>query len=145
MKGKRYLLVATALVITFLMTSSPSILPTQAGSSRGSVQTVGVGAYWNRVCTKRVSTIDWGVVSLGSTKKVTIYVRNEGNTVITLKLVPENWNPSDAPKYVSVSWSYLGQTIKPSKVIGVTLSLTVLSNASGINSFAFGTTIYGVY
>jgi hypothetical protein len=53
-------------------------------TNQGKVEVIGVGVYWDSNCTRIVSTIDWGVMTPGSTKNVTMFIRNEGNRVITL-------------------------------------------------------------
>jgi len=103
----------------------------------GDIRTIGVAAYWDSNCTKEVTTIDWGLIEPGSSKSVTIYLKNEGNTPITLSLNTTDWSPSNASDYLSLSWDYLGDEIKGGEVIRVSMTLTVSPNISGITSFSF--------
>jgi len=138
------LLAAAVLVI---VTSSPSIFGLLANAisltAVGSVKTLGVGAYWDSACTNEASTIDWGTIQPGSTKNLIIYLKNEGNTPITLSFNTTSWSPPAASTYISLGWSYSGEQISPSAVVQVTLMLNVLGSISGITSFTFDIVITG--
>jgi len=105
--------------------------------------TISFKVYWDNECTDEVTTIDWGEIDVGSTKSVTVYIKNEGDTPITLSLNTTDWNPASASDYISLSWDYSGETIDVGAVIEVTLTLTVDSNISGITSFSFNINITG--
>jgi hypothetical protein len=110
---------------------------------RGAVKAVGVGVFWDVNCTNVVTEIDWGLVEPGSHVNATIYLKNEGNAPITLSLDTENWNPSNASDYITLSWSYAGQTMNPGTVININLILMVSSNITGITNFSFDIIITG--
>ena len=105
--------------------------------------TSSIGIYWDSNCTNKVSSINWGMVELGSSKNVTVYVKNTENVALTLSLSAENWNPANASKYMSLSWDYNGQPINPNTVIRITLTLTVFANVTGITDFSFDIIITG--
>ena len=111
--------------------------------SRGNVETIGVEAYWDSDCTSEVSLVDWGMIEPGDSKNVTIYLKNEGNTTITLSLDTKNWDPPEASSYISLDWSYTGEQIDPDDVIQVVLTLTLSPDISGITSFSFTIAISG--
>jgi len=104
---------------------------------RGTVKAVGVGVFWDSNCTDTVSFIDWGMVEPGSMNNVTVYVRNEGNVVANISLTTENWNPSNASGYLTLSWNYDGRQLGPQEVIPTILTLTVSASVHGIESFSF--------
>jgi hypothetical protein len=106
-------------------------------NNQGTVKALGVGVYWDGNCTNPVSLINWGTVEPGSTNNVTIYVRNEGNTAANISMATENWNPSNAPNYLTLNWNYNGQQLNPSEAVQITLSLTVSSSIQGIENFSF--------
>jgi hypothetical protein len=110
-------------------------------SNVGSVKGIGVGIYWNSACTNSTSSINWGLLDPGSNKTVTVYVRNEGNTLATLSKTTGNWNPSTASSYLSLNWDYTGQTLSLNQVLPIKLTLTVSSTISGITNFSFDITI----
>jgi len=104
---------------------------------QGTVKTVGVGVFWDSNCTSPVSFIDWGMVEPGSMNHVTVYVRNEGNVAASLSLATENWNPSNASDYLTLSWNYDGRPLNPLEVAQVTLTLALPPSVQGIESFRF--------
>lgn len=139
---RRPLVVAAALItLSLAFFSFHSILgqfnQTLSIGSRGTVKTVGVGVYWDSSCSSAVSFVDWGTVEPGSTKNVTIYVRNEGNDAVNLFMFADNWNPSDASNYMALSWDYANQTIDPQEVVQTTLTLSTSSSMEGITDFSF--------
>jgi hypothetical protein len=73
----------------------------------------------------------------GSNKTVTVYVRNEGNSAATLSRATQNWNPSTASSYMTLTWNYAGQTLSVNQVLQIRLTLAVSSAVSGITSFSF--------
>jgi len=121
-------------VISFMQTN-------ETISTVGSVKAVGVGIYWDSACTNAVSSINWGMLNPGSSKNETIYIRNEGNTTVTLTMTTSNWNPSNASDYIALNWNYNGQPIEVGVVIQATLTLSVSSSIDGITSFSFDITI----
>ena len=108
-----------------------------------SVKTIGVAAYWDSGCTDEVMAIDWGAIEPGSTKDVTIYLKNEGDVDATPLLSTTNWSPSTASSHISLDWDYSGEQISASGKVQVTLTLTVSPNISGITSFSFDIIIAG--
>jgi len=109
----------------------------------GTVKAMGVGVYWDSGCSNTVTSVNWGTVAPGSTNDVTVFIKNEGNAAETLSSTAENWNPSTASAYMSLSWDYAGQVIVVDGVIEVTLSLSVSSAIEGITSFSFDIVIVG--
>jgi len=109
----------------------------------GSVEAVGVGVYWDSGCTNGVTSIDWGVVQVGATKNVAVYIRNEGSAPMTLSLATENWNPAIASTYIGLSWDYGGEVLGVDGVVQVTLSLSVSVLIEGITNFSFDIVITG--
>jgi len=112
--------------------------------SYGTVKAVNVGVYWNSGCTNVTSTVNWGMLSPGTLKNVTLYVKNEGNVAVTLSLAAQNWSPVNAPNYMALSWNRGGQTLTSGSIVSATLTLSVSSSISGITSFSFDIIITGV-
>jgi len=107
------------------------------------IQTIGVTAYRDISCTTTVSSIALGTFTPGLFTTNIIYIKNEGTTSLTLSLDTTNWNPTNAPNYIALNWDYNGQTIAPSQVIKIILTLSVSQNVNGINSFNFEIIIDG--
>jgi hypothetical protein len=104
---------------------------------------VDIGVYWDASFTNRTTTINWGTLNPGTTKSYSMYIRNEGNTALTLNMSTTNWSPSTAPSYVTLNWNYNGQTINPSGYVSVRFTLTVSNSISGVSDFGFDINLVG--
>ncbi len=109
----------------------------------GAIKGVGLGVYWDLQCTDATSSLDWGLLEPGSTRDFTLYLRNEGNSALTLSMASENWIPASATDYMTLTWNREGQQIIPDEVIGFVITLSVSQNVQGIGSFSFDTIISG--
>lgn len=123
--------------------TSSSLQSSRAVSNVGEVKAIGVGIFWDQGCTTEVSSINWGVIEPGSSKNVTVYIRNEGNSAVSLTMNVSNWTPLNAPDYMDLGWNYEGQFINVSEVLEVTFTLAILSETQGITSFSFDIVIIG--
>jgi hypothetical protein len=106
---------------TFIEDFSPGISIVKADSVIG----IGVGIYWDKDCTNITHSLNWGFIDPNSNNNLTVYVRNEGNSVVSLGLTTANWIPPTAPSYISLIWNYSGQNLKTNEVIPIKLTLTV--------------------
>ena len=112
-------------------------------SNVGTLKVIGVGIYWDAGFTNKTTTINWGMLEQGTQKSVTIYIRNEGNSPVTLSKATSNWSPATASTIITLAWNYNGQTINAGASLQVTFTLTVASNTAGINTFSVDITIIG--
>jgi len=132
------MVIVTFVLILFMATQVTSlIIASKTIPNVGSLKTVGVGAYFDTALTNKVSSIDWGVLDLGSNKNVTVYIRNEGNSAVSLTMNTANWNPSTTSNYMTLTWNYGGQSVNVGAVIQVKLILSVSASAAGITNFSF--------
>ena len=102
-----------------------------------------VGVFWDRNCTQRVSSIDWGTLAPGMTKSVSVYVQSKSNETCILILMPTGWNPPAVANYLELSQNYENKKIQPSEVVKVALSLTVSASVAGVTNFAFNIVVEG--
>ncbi len=100
-----------------------------------------LGIFTDQACKTQLARITWGSIAPGTTTAQTLYVKNQGNTPMTLAKATTNWNPAVAQTYMTVNWDYTGQSIQPNGVLKVTLSLIVAANIQAISSFSFDTII----
>jgi hypothetical protein len=108
----------------------------------GTISTIGIGMYQDSGCTQNLTQINWGSLIAGNSISYTAYAKNLGNSPVTLTMTTANWNPSDAPNFLSLTWDYNGQTINQNQVVTVTFTLSsVNSTAYDFNSFGFDITI----
>jgi hypothetical protein len=112
-------------------------------SNQGTVKTVGVGVYWDPGLANRTTVLEWGLLDPGSQKSFTVYIRNEGNSAVTLSQTTSNWNPTATSNYVTLNWNYNGQQVNSGGSVQVTFTLATSSNVNGIGTFSFDVTIVG--
>jgi len=123
--------------VTGLLTTSKTI------GSTGSVKAINVEIYWDIECTQVVTEIDWGALESGDTATNTVYVKNTGNSAMTLSMYYSGWDPAEAGSYITLSWDREGATIDPDAVVEATLTLSVSASISGITTFSFNIVIEG--
>ena len=111
-------------------------------SNVGTIKSVGVGIYWDEGLTKRVPAIDWGTIYPDGKNSFTVFIRNEGNAPMTLTIAVSNWSPATASSFLSLSWSYNGQSITAGSYVQVELTLAASSNIN-VSGFSFDVTIVG--
>ena len=104
--------------------------------SSGAIKAIGVSVYWDAASTNEVTAIDWSTLEAGSSENKTVYIKNTGNAAATLFLDTDNWNPSTASQYITLTWDYGGQSISPGAVVEVVLTLTISPDISGITDFS---------
>jgi len=131
------LALAGAVAVTGILTASRTI-----GSS-GTVKAINVDVYWDIEGTNAVSEIDWGSIEPNESVIRTVYVKNTGNTALTLSMTYSGWVPAEAGDYLTLSWDREGVTVDPDAVLAAVLTLSVSDSISGIENFSFNIVIEG--
>jgi len=128
----------------FMVGASYALLTTQETiQGTGSIKGMGFGIYWDQQCTAATSSLDWGLLEPGSSTDFTLYLRNEGNSALTLSMASENWSPANATDYLTLTWNREGQQVNPDEVLKFVITLTVSADIQNIDSFSFDITISG--
>ena len=110
---------------------------TRTTENTGVIASVNLGLYKNSLCTQNLTAIDWGVLNPGSENTYHAYIRNQGTADMTLSKAESNWNPTGTQSYLSLSWNYTGQVIKPNGTIHLAFKLTVSPAVTAVNTFRF--------
>ena len=131
----------TGIVVSALAASLLSSYQTVPNA--GDVKAVGVGVYWDSDCTDNVTSIDWGFLEPGATANVTVYIKNEGNIPVVLGMTTDNWDPTSASDYMTLSWNRESHVLNPGSVQAI-LTLSVSSEIDGVTNFSFDITITGI-
>jgi len=132
------LFVFSLILFVFMLLVTPNTV-----TNVSAVEASGVGVYWDSNCTERVFSIDWGTLTPGSLKNILVYIRNEVEEPVYLRMATKNWSPSKASDYITVRWDYAGQRINHGERRQITLTLSVARYIEGISSFNFGILITG--
>jgi len=135
-----YALIASVVAATSVM----ALLATQKTlSGTGTIKAVGIGVYWDLPCTNATSSLNFGLLERGGSKNFTLYLKNNGNSPLTLSMTTQNWNPSTASSLMTLTWNREGQQISPNQVIQFVITLSVSPSVTGISSFSFDIIITG--
>jgi len=109
------------------------------GQSEGSSTTTQqstLNVYSDSACTTAVTSINWGSIAPGGTTSKVIYLKNTGNTPLTLSLSTANWNPTAAASQLIISWNKQDTVLAAGQSVAATVTLAVSSSVSGITSFS---------
>lgn len=151
MRSKEYIITIAMLgLITYTVGLSlvsqayPAGQTVRTISSQGSIQiqtSEGICVYSDSGCTSEIAALDWGTLEPGTNHNILVYIKNEGDSPVTLSLETSNWIPSAASNYLTVNWNYYNQVINPGSATFVSLTLTVDPSIEGIDNFGFDISI----
>lgn len=125
------------LLVVILGTMFNNLISSGPVAYANSIRGDGVEIYWDQDCTNRTYSIDWGVIELGSNRTVMVYVRNEGDSAVSLWIITSNWKPSVSSGYMSLIETYSGRILNSDEVIPMYLILDVSQSISEITDFSF--------
>ncbi|MEJ2242471.1 MAG: hypothetical protein P8Y18_10070 [Candidatus Bathyarchaeota archaeon] len=137
-------LIAYTMSLSFVSQAFPQAQSSTTLSAAGNIHieaSPGIGVYSNQYGTSPLTSLNWGTLEPGQDQSITTYIKNEGNTPITLTLQTSSWTPSSATDYLTVTWDYSGQPINVGQIAEITLTLDVDSDITGITEFSFDITI----
>jgi hypothetical protein len=117
--------------------------PSTTVSHNGTIQTLNVGVFQDSACTQVLSTLDWGTLKPGTSANRTVYVKNTGNTALTLNMTVIAWNPSAAASYITLTWNRQSFVLAGGDSVPALLVLSVSANVNGFTSFQCTTIIAG--
>ena len=109
----------------------------------GVITAVNVELYQDSACTQTLSSWNLGNVTAASSTNRTIYVKNTGNTPVSLNMTVNAWTPSNASNYMAFTWNQEGTVLNAGNNVATLLTLTVSPSITGITNFGFNMTITG--
>jgi len=133
----------TAMVITAL--AATSLTAYYRAPNYGKVKAIKVGVYSDKECKNNLTSIDWGLLGPGSTSTKIVWIKNIGNTKITLNMTTDSWKPTNAGNYMKLNWNCTGQVLNVNQIISAALTLDVLETIkeTEITEFSFDIVIIG--
>ena len=134
----------TAVVVVLMMTSVLAFLTANRSvPNSGEIKAVNVSVYQDSACTQPLTSWTWGTMESGSSAMKTMYVKNDGNAVMTLNLTTTTWAPSSASNYITVTWNREGTSVNAGNNVQANVNLTVSPSIAGITSFTFTMVVTG--
>jgi hypothetical protein len=112
-------------------------------SNSGTIKAINVGVYSDSGCTQALSSLTWGMMDPNSSSVKVMYVKNEGNTAMTLNMTTNTWSPSNAANYITVTWNREDAVVNPGSSVQANVTLSVSPSITGITSFTFTMVIAG--
>ena len=142
--GAMIILITYTLGLSLVSQAFPATQTSKKLSSTGSIQTSAeIGVYSNFQCTTPLTSLSWGTLEPGESQAIVCYIKNEGDTALTLSMYPSGWNPTEATDYLTLSWNYDGNPISPHTSVQVTFTLSVDASIEDITTFSFDVNIIG--
>jgi len=102
-----------------------------------------IDVYLDCNCTINLSKIDWGNLSPGESTNKTIYIKNTGNSNLTLSMQTANWYPEGANELMTISWDQEKTTLAPENSTIATITLAVEECEIDFSAFAVQINITG--
>ncbi len=107
------------------------------------VPTPNIGVYNDQALTQSALSIDWGTLTPGTSVTRTLYIKNLGNTRVTLNLATTNWTPTTANRLLTLTWNLEGTLLTANQATMATLTLYVSPMVNGITTFDMDVVISG--
>jgi hypothetical protein len=134
-------LVATALALT--LTTAAVLSTNQTVPLNGTIDAINLGVYSDSACTQTVTALNVGALSPGATATQTVYIKNTGNVAETLTMSVNNWNPTNANTYLTLTWNRQDTELNAGASIQATLTLTAAANTGSLTTFGCDVTLTG--
>lgn len=135
-------LIASGILLT--ITATGLLTGSQTVPVSGTISTVNVGVYTDAACSQNCTNLNLGTVLPGDSVEQIIYIKNTGTTTVTLSMTVNNWNPTNANSYLSLTWNRENTILAPEESIQATLTLTSTEEANNLSSFGCALTFTGI-
>lgn len=142
-KAAIILLTGIGIILTATTAGLLSVSQTLNSDGNISVTAVGVGIYSDSACTLNLTSISWGTIKPGEAVTRTIYVKNTGNTPITLSMATNTWVPTEANGPITITWDKETASLNAAASTAAVLTLSVSSSITGITGFTVNIVITG--
>ena len=134
-------IVTVTIVGLFLTLTITGVL---GAPKRAVVNSINVGVYSDSSCRVNCTSIDWGNISPNGVVTKKIYVKNIGDSKVSLSMTTSNWSPIEAESLLELSWNLGRRSLAAGKVVPAVLTLSAASNLGSLTSFNFTISIVGV-
>ena len=105
--------------------------------SKGKIKCINLEAYWDEECINPVMMVDWGLIGEGETVNQTLYLKNIGSTRCVISMYGNNWIPTNADEYFTLTWTGVNATLLVNEVEEFTISLHFSDGNVDFINFSF--------
>ena len=131
----------TATILT--LTTTGLLISNQTVPLTGTITSVNVGVYLDAEGTQNCTSLNIGALDPGNTTTQTVYIKNTGTNPVTLTMTVDNWNPTSASSYLTLSWNKQNTNLNPGESTPATLTLTATTNTDNLSNFGCSVTFTG--
>jgi hypothetical protein len=143
-KFSKFAVIAVAVVGILLTATTAALLSTsQTVPLNGTITAVNLGVYTDSNCTQTATALNVGTLSPGGTATQTVYIKNTGNIAETLTMTTNNWTPTNANTYLTLTWNRQNTVLNAGATTQATLTLTAASNTGSLTTFSCDITLTG--
>jgi hypothetical protein len=132
-----------AVALMLSLTTLGLLTMSQTLTSSGSITSINVAIFSYSNCTTPVNASSWGIISPGTSASRTVYVKNTGNSQLTLNMCTDVWVPAGANNSISLTWNKENAQLNADQSTAANLTLTVSPSISGILNFSVNIIISG--
>lgn len=132
--------ITVAIVGLFLTITITGVL---GAPKRATVSAINVSVYSDPKCKVNCSGIDWGNISPGEVITKTVYVKNTGDSRVSLSMTASSWTPIEAESLFKLSWNLGKRSLGAGKAVPATLTLSAAQNLGSLSTFKFTIIIVG--
>ena len=116
--------------------SSP-VTVERAIRSIGCIRILNINVFLDEACTKAAKAVDWGTLTPGGTSTIILYVKNTGTVGVALALRADACTPAEMVPFMTLTWDYDGSALPRGESRGVSLTLAVRPDITGVKDFSF--------
>lgn len=110
-------------------------------TNTGTIIGIGVTVYSDLECTQQLYSIAWGAFKPGQNKTTSAFIKNTNTTDLRVSMAAQNFTPPEAEAYLTLTWTYSNETLRPADVLPTNFTLSVAANVTNITSFTFNIVI----
>ena len=121
------------------------IIATRTITNIATIRTVGVSVWQDDDCTISLSSWMWGSLEPGGSVLKTMYIKNDGNTIVTMSMTTDAWLPANSANYITLTWTAEETVIAVNSIIEANVIMTISSSivGTGITDFTFNLIVTG--
>ena len=138
---------ATTAIVVAIVVGAYILSVSRDISGSGTIESnANLEIYADQNATLLLTHIDWSgnqALTPNSNATVLLFIKNTGDSVLTLNYTTFEWQPIAAQAYLYTSWNYNGTKIEPNQIITIEYTLHVSKDVYGIRDFSFNTKITG--
>jgi uncharacterized membrane protein len=142
-KATTAVIILATVAIALTATTIAALSSSRTVPITGSISAVNVGVYTDSACTQVCTSLNTGTLEAGSSVTQTVYIKNTGNVPETLTMTVNNWTPTNANTYLTLTWNRQNTQLSAGATTQATLTLTTAADCGSLTDFSCSVIITG--